>query len=130
MLSLSIGVGTSTFVTALDVDVVFQVNSRRIFLFCASLFCEVTMLLFCFFQAFSSLLKRDVSLNFKSKGNPLVSVLTCNILMEAFSEEKHWPDTFVKVMFDVSWLLLLQSLEENKTPNSSPTESFPQTCVG
>ena len=67
-------------------------------------------------QAFSSLLKRDVSLNFKSKGNPLVSVLACNILMEAFSEEKHWPDAFVKVS-SVTSSIMSRILVHNRTFN-------------
>jgi integrator complex subunit 1 len=50
-----------------------------------------------FFQAMCSLLKRDVAINFKSKGNALVSVLTCNILMVAFQDEENWPDQFLKV---------------------------------
>lgn len=53
-------------------------------------------------EAFCSLLKRDVSLNFKAKGNPLVSVLACNILMAAYSEEDNWPDDFVKVYVEDS----------------------------
>lgn len=48
-------------------------------------------------QAFCTLLKRDLSLNFKSKGNSLVSVLACNVLMKAYSDEDNWPDDFVKV---------------------------------
>jgi integrator complex subunit 1 len=48
-------------------------------------------------QALCSALKRDVSLNFKSKGNPLVSVCMCSILVAAFIEEENWPDEFVKV---------------------------------
>ncbi len=36
-------------------------------------------------------------MNFKAKGNTLVSVLACNIMMSSFQDEKHWPDTFVKV---------------------------------
>lgn len=50
-------------------------------------------------QAFCSLLKRDLSLNFKSKGNSLVSVCACSILMAAFSKEENWPDDFVKVRY-------------------------------
>lgn len=49
------------------------------------------------FQAFCSLLKRDMSLNFKSKGNCLVSVCACSVLMAAFAKEENWPDDFVKV---------------------------------
>ncbi|XP_022317209.2 integrator complex subunit 1-like [Crassostrea virginica] len=53
-------------------------------------------------QAFCSLLKRDLSLNFKSKGNSLVSVCACSILMAAFSKEENWPDDFVKVFVEDS----------------------------
>ncbi|XP_078609542.1 integrator complex subunit 1-like isoform X2 [Branchiostoma floridae x Branchiostoma japonicum] len=53
-------------------------------------------------ESFCSLLKRDVSFNFKSKGNPLVVVLTCNILMSAYQEEDNWPDNFVKVFVEDS----------------------------
>ncbi|KAL4240200.1 Integrator complex subunit 1 [Mactra antiquata] len=51
-------------------------------------------------EAFCFLLKRDLSLNFKSKGNSLVSVLACNVLMKAFSDEDNWPDDFVKVYIE------------------------------
>ncbi|XP_076458972.1 integrator complex subunit 1-like isoform X2 [Babylonia areolata] len=51
-------------------------------------------------EAFCSVLKRDVAHNFKSKGNALVSVLACNILMAAFVNEDNWPDNFVKVYID------------------------------
>ncbi|XP_060583813.1 integrator complex subunit 1-like [Ruditapes philippinarum] len=51
-------------------------------------------------MAFCTLLKRDLSLNFKSKGNSLVSVLACNVLMKAYSDEDNWPDDFVKVYID------------------------------
>ncbi|KAK3090472.1 hypothetical protein FSP39_012133, partial [Pinctada imbricata] len=53
-------------------------------------------------QAISSLLRRDLSLNFKSKGNCLVSVLACEVLMEAFDKEDNWPDDFVKVFVEDS----------------------------
>ncbi|XP_071131635.1 integrator complex subunit 1-like isoform X1 [Mytilus edulis] len=53
-------------------------------------------------EAICSTLKRDVSLNFKSKGNPLVSVCMCSILLAAFIEEENWPDEFVKVFIDDS----------------------------
>jgi len=43
-----------------------------------------------------------MSLNFKSKGNSLVSVLTCNVLMAAYADEDNWPDDFVKVGVTVS----------------------------
>ncbi|KAL8588068.1 hypothetical protein ACOMHN_012106 [Nucella lapillus] len=51
-------------------------------------------------EAFCSVLKRDVAHNFKSKGNPLVCVLACNVLMAAFAKEANWPDNFVKVYID------------------------------
>ncbi|GFN78406.1 integrator complex subunit 1, partial [Plakobranchus ocellatus] len=53
-------------------------------------------------EAFCSLLKREIALTFKAKGNPLVSVLACNILMNAFSDEENWPDSFVKVFVEDS----------------------------
>ncbi|BFZ03172.1 hypothetical protein BsWGS_06208 [Bradybaena similaris] len=52
--------------------------------------------------AFCGLLKRELALTFKAKGNPLVSVLACNVLMNAFSEEENWPDSFVKVFVEDS----------------------------
>ncbi|KAK7113352.1 integrator complex subunit 1-like isoform X2 [Littorina saxatilis] len=51
-------------------------------------------------EAFCSVLKRDVSFNFKAKGNALVSVLACNVLMAAFLSEDNWPDNYVKVYID------------------------------
>ncbi|XP_063961921.1 integrator complex subunit 1-like [Lytechinus pictus] len=47
-----------------------------------------------------SLLKRDIGISFKSKGNPLVSVVACNLLMHAFVYEHNWPDIFVKVYLE------------------------------
>lgn len=44
-----------------------------------------------------SLLRRDASINFKAKGNSLVSVLACNLLMAAYEEDENWPEIFVKV---------------------------------
>lgn len=49
------------------------------------------------FQALCSLLRRDASVNFKAKGNSLVSVLACNLLMAAYEEDENWPEIFVKV---------------------------------
>lgn len=49
------------------------------------------------FQALCSLLRRDASINFKAKGNSLVSVLACNLLMAAYEEDENWPEIFVKV---------------------------------
>lgn len=51
----------------------------------------------CILHALSSLLKRDQSYNFKSKGNPLVPVLAANLLMKGFHDKKNWPEIFVKV---------------------------------
>lgn len=51
----------------------------------------------CILHALSSLLKRDQTYNFKSKGNPLVPVLAANLLMRGFHEKKNWPEVFVKV---------------------------------
>lgn len=48
-------------------------------------------------QALCSLLRRDASVNFKAKGNSLVSVLACNLLMAAYEEDENWPEIFVKV---------------------------------
>lgn len=48
-------------------------------------------------KALCSLLRRDASINFKAKGNSLVSVLTCNLLMAAYEEDENWPEIFVKV---------------------------------
>lgn len=48
-------------------------------------------------QALCSLLRRDASINFKAKGNSLVSVLACNLLMAAYEEDENWPEIFVKV---------------------------------
>ena len=51
----------------------------------------------CLPQALCSLLRRDASINFKAKGNSLVSVLACNLLMAAYEEDENWPEIFVKV---------------------------------
>ncbi|KAJ8792733.1 hypothetical protein J1605_019553 [Eschrichtius robustus] len=47
-------------------------------------------------EALCSLLRRDASINFKAKGNSLVSVLACNLLMAAYEEDENWPEIFVK----------------------------------
>ncbi|XP_015601368.1 integrator complex subunit 1 isoform X2 [Cephus cinctus] len=54
----------------------------------------------CILHALSSLLKRDQSHNFKSKGNPLVPVLAANLLMRGFHDKKNWPDIFVKLYIE------------------------------
>lgn len=51
-------------------------------------------------EAFCSLLKRDVKESYKSKGNPLVSVLAANVLMAAFQHEPNWPEIFVRVFIE------------------------------
>ncbi|CAG2068370.1 unnamed protein product, partial [Timema podura] len=48
-------------------------------------------------HALCSLLRRDISHNFKSKGNPLVAVLAANLLLRGFQEKNTWPDGFIKV---------------------------------
>ncbi|XP_064607195.1 integrator complex subunit 1-like [Liolophura sinensis] len=53
-------------------------------------------------EAFCSLLKRDATINFKAKGNPLVSVLACNVMLAAYMEEENWPEEFVKVYIEDS----------------------------
>jgi len=53
----------------------------------------------CILHALSSLLKRDQTYSFKSKGNPLVPVLAANLLMKGFHEKKNWPEIFVKVCY-------------------------------
>lgn len=51
-------------------------------------------------QALCSLLRRDVTLGMKNKSNPLVPILVTGLLMRAFNENKHWPDTFVKLYIE------------------------------
>lgn len=46
-----------------------------------------------------------MAINFKAKGNPLVSVLACNVLATAFQDEENWPDSFVKVRKNCSFRL-------------------------
>ncbi|XP_055507319.1 integrator complex subunit 1 isoform X2 [Leucoraja erinacea] len=53
-------------------------------------------------EALCSLLRRDAAINFKTKGNSLVSVLTCNLLMAAYEEDENWPEIFVKVYIEDS----------------------------
>ncbi|XP_049601742.1 integrator complex subunit 1 isoform X1 [Syngnathus scovelli] len=53
-------------------------------------------------EALCSLLRRDASINFKAKGNSLVSVLACNLLMAAYEEDENWPEIFVKVYLEDS----------------------------
>ncbi|MEE6498171.1 hypothetical protein FKM82_002993 [Ascaphus truei] len=51
-------------------------------------------------EALCSLLRRDATINFKAKGNSLVSVLACNLLMAAYEEDENWPEIFVKVYIE------------------------------
>uniref|UniRef100_A0A8D0G6X8 Integrator complex subunit 1 n=1 Tax=Sphenodon punctatus TaxID=8508 RepID=A0A8D0G6X8_SPHPU len=53
-------------------------------------------------EGLCSLLRRDASINFKAKGNSLVSVLACNLLMAAYEEDENWPEIFVKVYIEDS----------------------------
>lgn len=81
---------------------VIEVGSVYIKLFIISLsfsVCQpVCFILSCVpVQALCSLLRRDASINFKAKGNSLVSVLACNLLMAAYEEDENWPEIFVKV---------------------------------
>lgn len=53
----------------------------------------------CILHALASLLKRDQTHNFKTKGNPMVPVLVANLLMRGFYDKKEWPEVFIKVYF-------------------------------
>ncbi|XP_055984334.1 integrator complex subunit 1 isoform X1 [Sorex fumeus] len=53
-------------------------------------------------EALCSLLRRDASISFKAKGNSLVSVLACTLLMAAYEEDENWPEIFVKVYIEDS----------------------------
>ncbi|XP_013788345.1 integrator complex subunit 1-like, partial [Limulus polyphemus] len=54
-------------------------------------------------EAFCSLLKRDVSVNYKTtKGNSMWAVLVANILLAAYHDEESWPELFVKVFVEDS----------------------------
>jgi integrator complex subunit 1 len=48
-------------------------------------------------HALCSLLRRDTSHSFKSKGNPLVPVLAANLLLRGFQDRRTWPEVFIKV---------------------------------
>uniref|UniRef100_A0AAV2KDQ3 Integrator complex subunit 1 n=1 Tax=Knipowitschia caucasica TaxID=637954 RepID=A0AAV2KDQ3_KNICA len=68
-------------------------------------------------EALCSLLRRDASINFKAKGNSLVSVLACNLLMAAYEEDENWPEIFVKVYIE-------DSLGERIWVDSSQCKTF------
>ncbi|XP_045502451.1 integrator complex subunit 1 [Colias croceus] len=51
-------------------------------------------------QTLCTLLKREQGAAFKSKGNPLVFVLACNMLYAGHKDSNNWPDTFIKVYLD------------------------------
>ncbi|VVD04344.1 unnamed protein product [Leptidea sinapis] len=51
-------------------------------------------------QTLCTLLKREQGVAFKSKGNPLVFVLACNMLYAAHKDSNNWPDTFIKVYIE------------------------------
>ncbi|XP_063831624.1 integrator complex subunit 1-like [Ostrinia nubilalis] len=51
-------------------------------------------------QSLCTLLKREQGAAFKSKGNPLVFVLACNMLYAGHKESNNWPDTFIKVYIE------------------------------
>nr|XP_026486703.1 integrator complex subunit 1 [Vanessa tameamea] len=51
-------------------------------------------------QTLCTLLKREQGAAFKSKGNPLVFVLACNMLYAGHRDGNNWPDTFIKVYIE------------------------------
>ncbi|CAH2044847.1 unnamed protein product, partial [Iphiclides podalirius] len=51
-------------------------------------------------QSLCTLLKREQGAAFKSKGNPLVFVLACNMLYAGHKDSTSWPDTFIKVYIE------------------------------
>ncbi|XP_077300156.1 integrator complex subunit 1 isoform X2 [Arctopsyche grandis] len=51
-------------------------------------------------QALCGVLKREQGTAFKSKGNPLVFVLACNLFYTGYKEEKNWPNFFIKVYIE------------------------------
>ncbi|CAH0728666.1 unnamed protein product, partial [Brenthis ino] len=51
-------------------------------------------------QTLCTLLKREQGAAFKSKGNPLVFVLACNMLYAGHKDSNNWPDTFIKVYIE------------------------------
>ncbi|XP_072929627.1 integrator complex subunit 1 [Epargyreus clarus] len=51
-------------------------------------------------QSLCTLLKREQGAAFKSKGNPLVFVLACNMLYAGHKDSSNWPDTFIKVYIE------------------------------
>lgn len=83
--------GRLKFDIPLSLGLQYLVKTRP-FLFCSELIVE----------AFCSCLRRDMNLNFKSKGNNLVSILAANILMSAYKDESSWPEAFVKCYIDDS----------------------------
>ncbi|KAG8191071.1 hypothetical protein JTE90_008385 [Oedothorax gibbosus] len=83
--------GRTKFDAPLYLGLQYLAKSRP-FLFCS----EITV------EAFSSLLKRDMNVNFKAKGNNVVSILAANILMAAYKDESSWPEVFVKAYVEDS----------------------------
>lgn len=51
----------------------------------------------CILHGMTSLLKREPTPPYKSKGNPVVPVLAANMLMRGYHDKKKWPEVFVKV---------------------------------
>ncbi|XP_067009610.2 integrator complex subunit 1 [Anabrus simplex] len=56
----------------------------------------------CIVHALCSLLRRDPSHSFKSKGNPWVPVVAANLLMKGFQDKKPWPELFLKLYVEDS----------------------------
>lgn len=83
--------GRMKFDLPLSLGLQYLVKTRP-FLFCSEMIVE----------AFCSLLKRDITANFKNKGNSSVPILSANILMSAYKDESSWPEVFVKAYIDDS----------------------------
>ncbi|KAI7803394.1 integrator complex subunit 1 isoform X2 [Triplophysa rosa] len=92
-------------------------------------------------EALCSLLRRDASINFKAKGNNLVSVLACNLLMAAYEEDENWPEIFVKVYIEDSlgeriWVdsshckTFVDNIQTAFTTNMPPKSMLLQTDTG
>uniref|UniRef100_A0A8C6XX02 Integrator complex subunit 1 n=1 Tax=Naja naja TaxID=35670 RepID=A0A8C6XX02_NAJNA len=69
-------------------------------------------------EALCSLLRRDASINFKAKGNSLVSVLACNLLMAAYEEDENWPRYLSR------WVYMEDSLGERIWVDSPHCKTF------
>ena len=78
--------------------------------------CLIIVVQLFYLQALCNMLKRDVSVNFKAKGNPTVTVLTCNLLYASYAEEEHWPQQFIEVspgLEDLGVVLNVMSIDNH-----------------